>query len=308
MNLQPFPTRDPGGHKGTFGTVSVIGGCATPDQIMAGAPALAALGAFRSGCGLVRLLVPERVAPIALAVCPTATCTVLATSDRGMIIPSDACGAIDAAAATSQCLVIGPGMGSDPAVATLTLRALQQQSAPVVVDADAINALATIPDLHLDLRASVVLTPHPGEFRRLASVLRIPHDPTEDASRPSAATEMAQKLGAIVVLKGRGTVVSNGLETWTCTHGHPALATAGSGDVLAGIIAGIIAQHVGTAATPRRAGSALTLLDAVRIGVFAHARAGERWAESSRASGGMLATDLAHEIPAILSELEARAP
>ncbi|QYK48520.1 MAG: NAD(P)H-hydrate dehydratase [Phycisphaeraceae bacterium] len=308
MNLPPLPMRDPGGHKGTFGTVSVIGGCATSDQIMAGAPALAALGAFRSGCGLVRLLVPQPVAQIALAVCPSATCALLATSDRGMIIPSDACGAFDAAASTSQCVVIGPGMGSDPAVATLTLRALQQQSAPVVVDADAINALATIPDLHLDLRASAVLTPHPGEFRRLASVLRITHDPTDASSRPSAAAEMAQKLGVIVVLKGRGTVVSNGLETWTCTHGHAALATAGSGDVLAGIIAGIIAQHVGTASTPRRAGAALTLLDAVRIAVFAHARAGERWAASHRASGGMLATDLAHEIPAILAELEARAP
>lgn len=301
--LPKLPPRDPKGHKGTFGAVSIIGGCATTDRMMAGAPALTALGALRAGAGLANLLIPRDIAAAALSVCPSATCTILPTTDRGQLIPSDCCSVIDAAAETSACLVIGPGMGSDPAVANLTLRALQQQDVPVVVDADALNALATIPDLHLDLRAPAILTPHPGEFRRLASVLRIAADPTADASRPAAAEQMAQKLGAIVVLKGAGTVVTNGLDTWVCPAGHPVLATGGTGDVLAGVIAGLIAQHVRLAATPGRAASPLSLLDAARLAVLAHARAAERWVQTNKASSGMLASELASEIPAALAQL-----
>lgn len=302
--LAKLPSRDPKGHKGTFGTVSVIGGCASADRVMAGAPALAALGALRAGAGLVNLIVPRAIAGTALTVCPSATCTILPTTDLGQLIPSDCCAVIDTAAERSDCLVIGPGMGTDPAAANLTLRTLQQQDVPVVVDADALNALATIPDLHLDLRAPAVLTPHPGEFRRLAAALRISADPTSDASRPAAAEQMAQKLGVILVLKGAGTVVTNGLDTWICPAGHPALATGGTGDVLSGVIAGLIAQHVRLAPVPGRSATGLSLLDAVRLAVLAHARAAERWAQIHKASSGMLATELASEIPAVLAELE----
>lgn len=299
-DLPRLPSRDPRGHKGTFGTVSVVGGCATADHIMAGAPALAALGALRSGCGLARLVIPAAIAPTALSVCPSATCVPLPVDARGSLIPSDCCAVLDAAASQSACVVVGPGMGPDPAVANLTLRLLQQDETPVVIDADAINALATIPDLHLDLRAPAILTPHPGEFRRLASVLRIVQDPTDDATRPAAAAAMARRLGAIVVLKGPGTIVSDGLTTWTCPAGHPCLATAGSGDVLAGVIAGLLAQHASIGRT--RPGS-LSLLDCVRIAVLAHARAGERWASTRHATAGLIATELATELPGVLGEL-----
>jgi ADP-dependent NAD(P)H-hydrate dehydratase len=274
-DLPLLPARDTRGHKGTFGTVSIVGGCATADHIMAGAPALAALGALRSGCGLAKLLIPAAVAPAALSVCPSATCVPLPVDGRGALIPSNCCPVLDAAAAQSGCVVVGPGMGPDAAVANLTLRLLQQDRTTVVIDADAINALAAVPDLHLDLRAAAVLTPHPGEFRRLASVLRITQDPTNDASRPDAAAAMARKLGAIVVLKGAGTIVSDGLETWRCPTGHSCLATAGSGDVLAGVIAGMIAQHGshhGRAGGERA--SRLSILDATRLAVFAHGMAG----------------------------------
>lgn len=297
--LPPLPPRDPRGHKGTFGTVSIIGGCSTTDHVMAGAPALAALASLRAGAGLARLCIPREIVPIALTLCPSATCAILPTSPEGRVIPSDACAVLDAAIDASACVVIGPGMGSDPAVGALTLRALQQSDVPVVVDADAINALATIPDLHLDHRAPAILTPHPGEFRRLATVLRISADPTRDDSRAAAAEEMARKMGVIVVLKGAGTVVTNGLDTWTCPSGHHALATAGTGDVLAGLIAGLVAQHVHM---PPRA-SGLTLLDAACLGVLAHARAGERWVQRHHASSGLLAAELAEELPAVLAEL-----
>lgn len=302
--LPSLPPRDHKGHKGTFGTVSIIGGCSTADRVMAGAPALAALAALRAGCGLARLIIPAAITPAALTICPSATCTILPTSPNGLIIPSEACAVLDAAAGTSSCLVIGPGMGGDSGVARLTLRALQQEEIPVVVDADAMNALATIPDLHLDLRAPAILTPHPGEFRRLATALRITADPTSDASRPAAAEEMARRMGAIVVLKGAGTVVSNGLETWTCRHGHSCLATAGTGDVLAGLIAGLVAQH-----GPRRGTSVpgtartLSVFDNARIAVQAHALAGEQWAASHSAQAGLLAPELAAELPAILAKL-----
>lgn len=300
VDIPRLPARDPRGHKGTFGTVSVVGGCATADHVMAGAPALAALGALRSGCGLARLLIPASIAPAALSVCPSATCVPLPVDARGGLIPSDCCAVLDVAAAQSACVVVGPGMGPDPAVANLTLRLLQQDQTPVVIDADAINALATIPDLHLDFRAPAILTPHPGEFRRLAAVLRIALDPTDDATRPEAALAMARRLGAIVVLKGAGTIVSDGLTTWKCPAGHPCLATAGSGDVLAGVIAGLAAQHASVGAT--RAG-ALSLLDCVRIAVLVHARAGERWASTRHAEAGLLATELASELPGVLGEL-----
>ena len=294
-----LPRRDPRGHKGTFGTVAIVGGCATADSIMAGAPALAALGALRAGGGLARLMVPSGIAATALAICPSATCTPLPLDAAGRLIPSACCEVLDAACESSRCVVIGPGMGGDSAVANLTLRVLQQESTPVVVDADALNALATIPDLHLDLRAAAVLTPHPGEFRRLAGVLRIREDPTDEATRPRAAEALAQKLGAIVVLKGAGTVVTDGHETWVCGAGHPCLATAGSGDVLSGVIAGLVAQHASMSAS--RPGS-LSLLDCVRIGVQAHALAGERWASSRGAEAGLIAIELAAELPAVLAD------
>ncbi len=298
--LPKLPARDPLGHKGTFGTVSIVGGCSTADRIMAGAPALAALGALRAGCGLARLLVPAAIAPTVLAVCPSATCTPLPTGADGRLAASDCCAILDEAASSSQCLVVGPGMGNDAAVGSLTLRTLQQDRTPVVVDADALNALATIPDLHLDLRAGAILTPHPGEFRRLATALRVSGDPTDAASRPGAAEAMAQRLGAIVVLKGSGTVVTNGHDTWVCPSGHACLATAGSGDVLAGVIAGLVAQH---APRGRGAGSGLSLLDCVRLAVLGHAMAGERWASSRHADAGLIATELAAELPSVLGEL-----
>jgi NAD(P)H-hydrate repair Nnr-like enzyme with NAD(P)H-hydrate dehydratase domain len=108
-------------------------------------------------------------------------------------------------------------------------------------------------------------------------------------------------LGCIVVLKGAGTVVSDGINTWTCTRGHACLGTAGTGDVLAGVIAGLVAQH---ASGPART---LSLFDVARISVQAHAIAGEQWARTHDASAGLLAPELAELIPHELEELRARA-
>lgn len=326
MNEPRLPRRSADGHKGTFGTVAVIGGCTTAESAggshMAGAPALVALGALRSGAGLAKLVCPVTVLPTAIGLAPSATGIVLPTDVRGVIVAHEAAAVLDAVFAASDAVVIGPGLGgageSDAPAATaveaVSLRAVQQEDVPVVVDADALNALSRISELSREFRAMAVLTPHPGEFRRLARALKIAHDPTDTAQRPLAAEALAQRLGCVVVLKGAGTVVSDGQRTWVCPHGHPCLATAGTGDVLSGVIAGLVAQWVRPpdpmlAKLPEQARRALggasagggdatlDLFDAARAGVVVHALAGERWAAAHDASAGLLAAELAALVP-----------
>jgi NAD(P)H-hydrate epimerase len=305
-----LPLRDAHGHKGTFGTVGVVGGCASGRVRMIGAPALAALGALRSGAGLAKLLCPGPVLERVMSMVPSATGQSMAVDAGGEVIPHEAAAALDDLLATSTVLAVGPGLGTGRGAQTVALRAVQQDSAPVVVDADALNCLAAVPELSQDFHAAAVLTPHPGEYRRIADALRLRHDPTDASQRPGAAESLAQRLGCIVVLKGAGTVVSDGHRTWVCRHGHACLATAGTGDVLAGVIAGLAAQFVRPvdpllAKLPERARAALgggapaglDLFDAARAGVLAHAIAGERWAARAGASAGMLATDLAELLP-----------
>lgn len=313
--LPALPTRDPTGHKGTFGTVAVVGGCALADTRMFGAPALSARAALRAGAGLAKLVVPEPLLDACVARTPSATARGLPTHADGALIAHKAAEVFDDAVATADALVIGPGLGPPHTGATtLTLRALGQSDVPVIADADALNALAATPDFQPDLRASAVFTPHPGEFRRLAETLRITGDPTDPAHRPAAAEAMALRLGVIIVLKGHNTVVSDGLRTWICERGHACLATAGTGDVLAGLIGGLTAQFVapgprtiGSVELPKPPGKALNLFDAARLAVQAHAIAGETWAVEQSASGGMLAAELADLLPSVLEELRASA-
>lgn len=297
-----LPSRDPGGHKGTFGTVAVVGGACTEEARMIGAPALAAIGALRAGAGLARLYMPEPVLTAGMAACPSATGAPIPVDEDGGYLAGDAPRVFDAALDSCDALVIGPGMGSGKTEQDLALRAVAQERVPVVVDADAINNLAAVPDLHRDFRARAVLTPHPGEFARLAGALRIPFQPGRPESRAPGAQAAAQRLGCIVVLKGAATVVSDGQQTWVCERGHCCLATAGTGDVLAGVIAGVIAQHgVARAGAP----GPLPLLDCTKAAVLAHALAAETWAAAHRASGGMLAAELAAIIPECLETLRA---
>ncbi|MBL8761592.1 MAG: NAD(P)H-hydrate dehydratase [Phycisphaerae bacterium] len=292
-SLPTLPPRPRDGHKGTFGTVLVVGGSSDDHARMIGAPALAGLGALRAGCGLCRLMMPAPILNAALASLTSATGLPLIVDDAGRVIPFEAVASFDRAADDASCIVIGPGLGSSEAALALVLRAIQRQDPPLVIDADALNLLATIPDLFRDFHARAILTPHPGEFRRLAAAHRITHDPSQDDSRVPAAEALAQKLGAIVVLKGARTVVSDGQRTWTCPAGDPCMATGGSGDVLAGVVAGLAAQH-------HRQG--FDLFESARAAVAAHALAGERWA-ATNAAAGMLASELANLIPAGLDTL-----
>jgi len=313
--LLRLPTRDAAGHKGTFGTVVIIGGSIGATEpaahpTMLGAPTLAGRAALRSGVGLCKLVVPQGLVQAALSLLPSATALGFPTHPDGSIIPHAAASVVDAALLQASAVVLGPGLGRASGVESLVLRVLQQDEIPVVVDADALNAMSAIPDLFRDFRAPAVLTPHPGEFARLAAALRITLDPVSKATRPDAAVALAQRLGCVVVLKGEGTIVSNGVRTWRCARGHPCLATAGTGDVLAGILGGLIAQldHParrralsGTlsphaSARPADVAPTFDLFELARIAVDIHARAGERWAKA-HGPAGLLAHELADLIP-----------
>lgn len=303
MDLPLLPIRDPKGHKGTFGTVAVFGGCTAHGRLMVGAPALAALAALRAGAGLARLYMPRPALDAGLTVCPSATGRALDTDPSSDLIPHLAAERFDEAALDSHAIVVGPGLGTGPGARALALRAAASDACPIVLDADAINALAEVPDLGRDLRAAAVLTPHPGEYRRLASALGISLDPSDPTTRPRAAESLAQRLGCIVVLKGAATVVTNGQATWTNSTGGAELATAGTGDTLAGLIAGLAAQFFRPG--PDRPPS-LSLFDLARIAVAAHGLAGERWRARAGASAGLLAAELADLFPAVLEGMRAR--
>ncbi len=273
------PARPEDGHKGTFGTVIVVGGSPT----MIGAPAICAAAALRSGAGLVKLAVPRDILPFALTIEPSATGVGLPVLDEIDRVVE----AIDRADPEGRAvLAVGPGMG--PGVREWVMELLGG-SRSVVLDADGLNALAESGTRVSGQGAARVLTPHPGEFRRLAEPFEIDDSPTDPASRPAAATRLAQAHDAVVVLKGRHTVVSDGRWLFINDTGNPAMATAGSGDVLTGVVASLMAQ--GMDAFP-----------AACLAVHTHGLAADRWAERHGVSG-LKAANLADELPGAFAAL-----
>jgi NAD(P)H-hydrate epimerase len=282
---------------------------------MIGAPTLSATAALRVGAGLAKLVMPEPILNAGLTLAPWTTGRALPTDPRGEIIAHEASSVIDEIAKSCDCLAIGPGLGRGEGPRAATLRAVQQEEVPVVVDADALNALSEIPELSLDLHASAVFTPHPGEFKRLCNGLGLKNNLGLEQSRSGAAEQLAQRLGCIVVLKGARTVVSNGQSTWESTFADSCLAVGGTGDVLTGVIAGLIAQFVApppavalppalAARMPKPAGNPLSLFEAACLGVHVHALAAQRWRDShANASAGLLATELVDTLPGAVEQL-----
>lgn len=294
--IPALPPRDPAGHKGTFGSVCVVAGCAAPPSVMLGSAVLASLGALRAGAALCIVAAPEPLLASILAANPSATGIPLPVDAKGELLPSGVAERLDAAAARAACMAVGPGLGAGHAAQQVVLRLVAQECArPIVLDADALNALASAPDFSRDFRCRAILTPHPGEYARLARALALDEDAVTPARRVQAAERLAQRVGCVVVLKGHGTVVSDGTVTWVCRRGNDALAVGGSGDVLTGVVAGFVAQHH----------AALGLHACACLAVEAHARAAERWVERHGGTAGMLAAELAAEIPSVLSDLRA---
>lgn len=310
-----LPARTQTGHKGDFGRVAVVGGCALAESRMIGAPALSARAAGRAGAGLVRLLCPQGVLNEALMLADHCTGRVLPVDPDGSVLASDAVALLDDEVEEADAVVIGPGLGRGAGPAALALRAVQQKLTPVVVDADALNELSETPQLALDFHAPAIITPHPGEFTRLAKALGMDTNATDDAKRPQAAEQLAQRLGCVVVLKGARTVVSDGIQTWSDVTADSALATGGTGDVLAGLIGGLIAQHarpvthelarskLGDRARLMPDDGRMTLFEIARCAVVAHAHAAQLWREKHHANAGLTPGELADELPEAVTAL-----
>lgn len=270
--------------------------------MMVGGPAFAALGALRSGCGLAVLAVPMPVMAAALVIAPGATGLALPVDDGGVLKPSDIAHLLDQHMLSFKCLAVGPGLGAEIPQQQVVVRLVAQNDVPLVIDADALNCLANLPHFHGDMRCSAILTPHPGEFARLAKNLGFDIDATDPQTRPKAAEELARRLGCVVVLKGAHSVITDGMHTHINATGNVALATAGTGDVLTGLIAGLVAQffkpNLGMSSrqiTAQQQGG-LSLLDCARLGTHLHGLAADRWAQR-HGSAGMTAMDLLNEVP-----------
>lgn len=278
-------------HKHDFGRVIVIGGSAG----MAGAPALAALAALRSGAGLVEVLVPETVAAITAGFDP---CLMA----RGLPAGTDGCFTTAALplimerVAGATAVAVGPGLGRGEAIRPLVARLWADAAVPTVFDADALWALAPEPPPALPGRGPRLLTPHEGEMRRFSGGA-----PAIDrAALEDAAAALAAACDGVVLLKGPDTLVVDGAGRWHNTTGNPGMATGGSGDVLSGMIAGLVCQpclYTGTTG-PRRP----TAVEAVRMAAWAHGRAGDI-AGAAVGEVSLTATDLLAAVPKALTDI-----
>jgi len=245
-------------HKGDFGRVCIVGGSIG----MSGAAAIAGRAALRAGAGLVRVATPRSALAIVAAIEPCYT-TVPLPEDEAGCISADAIGLILQLVKQNDVIAFGPGVSVAAGVRHVLEILIAQDGLRLVIDADGLNCLAKSSDWLEKKKAHLVLTPHPGEMRRLWD--RLFRKPIP-ADRTSQAAELAKKVACTVVLKGAGTVVTDGSRVYVNTTGNPGMATAGSGDVLTGIITAL-------------AGQGLCDFEAAVLGVYIHGLAGDIAAE-----------------------------
>lgn len=283
-----LPARPPRAHKGTFGRLLIVAGSLE----YAGAALLAGLGAIRAGVGLACLATPEAVGTRLLGVVPELTAMLLVEEAPGLTAPAG-WRRLATEAPGYGALVIGPGLGRQPATLRRARNFIGELTHPTVVDADGLVALSEVQRWWLPIRAPLVLTPHPGEFARLT---RSPDGELladDDAKRAEAAQDAAARWHQVVVLKGAHTVIASpDGELLRSDIATPALATAGSGDVLAGVIGAFLA-------------AGLTPFDAAGCGVAVHGAAG-LLAEDRIGRAGVIARDLANLLPTAIEQLRGK--
>ena len=252
------PKRDRDAHKGDFGTVLVIAGSSS----MRGAAAFAALGALRSGVGLVRLASVEKCIDTVSVLAPEATFLELDSDDYGFMLYDTSRQLLEEAMKKADAVVMGCGMGVTPDTIELTKFVAQNAPCPVIIDADGINCIAKDIDILMKKRTDIIITPHMGEMARLLSC------DTEmiAENRLIAAEKYAEQYGITVVLKGAGTVVADSHSTAANHTGNAGMSVGGSGDVLAGMIGAAVAQGCG-------------VFDGACAGVYMHGLAGDTAAQ-----------------------------
>lgn len=274
------PSRDPRGHKGTFGTLLAV--CGSLDYL--GASLLVSHAALRAGVGLLCVAVPASLQPLIAGRVPEAT---------SLGLPEVAPGELDAVAAAgllaehkATAMLVGPGLRAGEGTRNLVRRMLAEQGVPLALDAEALNSLALTDAWWTLIRRPVVVTPHPMEFQRLDGSA-VSDDDAERAVRAGAA---AVRWKCVVVLKGAHTVIAapDG-RLLMAPFQNPAMATGGTGDVLGGILGSLLAQH----AEP---------FDAACLAVWLHGMAGEHLRERI-GDAGLLAGELATEVPRIRRHL-----
>jgi len=255
---------------------------------MSGAAALAGLGALRSGAGLVRLAVPSSLVPVVAALEPSYLLLGLSQDDRGRV-GEGAEAELREAAGSATAMAMGPGWGRSEFLEVLAASLYETLECPLLVDADALNALAAAGTLEsaCSPASGRVLTPHPGEMARLlggdvASV---------ESDRERVAAELALRSGAVVVLKGPGTVITDGQRMVINRTGNSGLATGGSGDVLSGLVTGLLARG-------------MSPFEASWLGVSLHGLAADL-AVVELGESALIASDLPDWIPAAWGVAEA---
>ena len=269
--LSILPDRAENAHKGDFGKILLLCG----SRGYTGAAYLAAQASLRSGAGLVFLGVPESIYQIEAV-----------KLNEAIVFPlPDEDGKLSAAAIPEilerlpkvDAVLIGPGLGQSEGVFQVVKAVLEQAACPVVLDADGINLIATHKDIVRGRTGTTVLTPHGGEFARLGGA---------SGDRVAAATEMANDLGCILLLKGHHTVITDGNTTYINPTGNPGMAVGGSGDVLAGMITALLGQGIEP-------------LQAAACGAWLHGAAGDLCA-AQIGQYGMLPTDMVNVLPRLL--------
>jgi hydroxyethylthiazole kinase-like uncharacterized protein yjeF len=276
-----LPARPTNGHKGSFGHVLVVAG----SRGKTGAAALAAEGAVRSGAGLVTVACPDSLHAILETKCTEAMTVSVAEAEGGCFASAGQETVLELAR-ERDVVALGPGLGRSAETQAFVRGIVEHLDRPLVLDADALFAIAEDPAVLRGRRAATVLTPHPGEAARLldASAQQVNRD------RPAAARRIAEKTGAVTLLKGAASIVASpDGALWVNPTGGPALASGGTGDVLAGVVAAFLAQGVESAL-------------AAALAAFVHGAAADRIA-ARQGDAGLAARDLAAELPPTMDAL-----
>jgi len=316
LNVPRFQERKRDSHKGDYGRVLLIGGSLG----MSGAIAMAGRAALVTGSGLVRLAVPERSLPIVASHAPELM-TVALPENRSGKISLDAFARIMLLTEEADVVVIGPGLGRSAGLDALVMRLHREIKKPMLIDADGLNALAShsfdrMAESFAEAAANGawrILTPHPGEFARLHSAVGLSAATTTNkvaadlraADRVDTALDFMVLLntrplqqkssGVVLVLKGFETIVTDGTHVCINTSGNPGMATAGSGDVLSGMITSLVGQR-------------FSPLDAAKLGVYLHGRTADlALIASSIPQETMIASTLIDHIGQAIREWDVKA-
>lgn len=270
--LSLLPDRDPCSHKGDFGRVLLLCG----SRGYTGAAALSAMGALRTGAGLVYLGVPESI--YAIEAVKLTEAIIFPVAEESGAYSVNAVEAIKPLLPKMDAVLIGPGIGISRGACAMVKYVLENFLGPVVLDADGINFLALHKDILRGRTSPTVLTPHAGEFLRLC--------PQMSNNRQRDAIDFARQYGVVVLLKGHPTIITDGRTVYENLTGNPGMATGGSGDILAGMVVSLIGQG-------------LPVFEATACCAWLHGAAGDMCAEQL-GQYGMIPSDMLNVLPQLM--------